>query len=373
MDVGILTMNRIINYGSFLQAYALQQMLRQLGLEPEFLDIGPTCHTYDKMYRENPQYQINILKAKTHKLLGHHETCRIMLQEQHHWKFYHTLYNSFPLWWEKWLGMKRVDNLRTDYDRIVIGSDEVFNCTQGASWSNDMKWFGDGLNTRKLISYAASFGFTTKQRLVDAGLEQSVHACLSNFAALSVRDENSYGILTGLGFEPEMHLDPVLAYDYEKMVSVQPDLQNVLIVYTYPDRLQEQNIIDQIQELAQREKLRVVSIGSYYPWCENKVLTPFEVLQYFFNAKYIVTDTFHGSVFSLKFQRAFAVLVRESNRQKLSDLLNRFNQEEAIVTNGSDLARVLHREMPRAAIKEKIRTEQRRTMDYLERNLCGEI
>ena len=66
MKVGILTMNRVINYGSFLQAYALQQMIRQAGGETEFLDIGPAARRYDNMYRENPQYWINICKARLH-------------------------------------------------------------------------------------------------------------------------------------------------------------------------------------------------------------------------------------------------------------------------------------------------------------------
>ena len=305
-------------------------------------------------------------------MLGHRQVSRTMLSEQAHWKFYHTLNNRFPQWWERWLGMARVDNLRTSYDKIVVGSDEVFNCTQRSDWGASMKWFGEGLDTRTLISYAASFGFTTQERLRAAGLEEKVSGCLKNFRALSVRDENSKKILEGMGAAAENHLDPVLVYDYERMVKPQRSLQDTIIIYTYPDRLQEQDVIEAVQALAQREKLRIVSIGSFYPWCENLILTPFEVLQHFYNAKYVVTDTFHGTVFSLRFQRPFATLVRDSNRQKLEDLLDRMGQQEAAIAKGSELDRVLHRQIPREQIREKLRLEQARTMDYLKRNLCDD-
>ena len=71
MKIGILTMNRIINYGSFLQAYGLQQMLRSLGHEVEFMDIGPEQRSYRQLAAKNPKYRINMLKARIHELLGH--------------------------------------------------------------------------------------------------------------------------------------------------------------------------------------------------------------------------------------------------------------------------------------------------------------
>lgn len=370
MKTGILTMNRIINYGSFLQAYALQEMLRSMGLETAFLDIGPERQRYDAMYRENPGYRINLLKAHIHRLLGHKTVCHTMYHEQKSWKFYHTLYNAFPGWWERWLGMDREDNLNTCYDQIVVGSDEVFNCTQSSRWGTSMKWFGQGLQTDILISYAASFGSTTWEALQDAGLEQVLAGNLANFQALSVRDENSADILRRCGYPAENHLDPVLVYDYEHITPEDPQLQNILIVYTYPDRLQEQDVIGKIKAIAKVEGLRLVSIGSYYDWCENPVLTPFEVLRYFRNARYVVTDTFHGSVFSLKFQRPFAVLVRDSNRQKLEDLLQRMGQTEAAISEGDDLAAVLHRPIPTAQLQNRLLREREKTMDYLKRNLC---
>lgn len=371
MKIGILTMNRIINYGSFLQAYALQQMLRSLGADTEFLDIDPKPQRrYEKLYAENPDYKKNLAKACIHRLLGHREVFHTMYHEQKQWKFYHSLYNAFPQWWETWLGMDRQDNPNTCYDKIVVGSDEVFNCTQKSRWGTSMKWFGQGLQTDTLISYAASFGSTTWGALEDFGLTETVKQNLANFHALSVRDENSARILQRCGFDPACHLDPVLAYDYESITGVDPKLRDVLIVYTYPDRLREKPVIRQIQAFAKEGGLRLVSIGSYYDWCENPVLTPFEVLRYFRSASYVVTDTFHGSVFSLKFQKPFAVLIRDSNRQKLTDLLQRMGQQQAALQPEDSLEAVLTRQIPKEEIREKLAREGERTLTWLKQNLC---
>ena len=53
---------------------------------------------------------------------------------------------------------------------------------------------------------------------------------------------------------------------------------------------------------------------------------PFELLSYFCYADYIITDTFHGAVLSIKYSKQFAVWIRDSNKQKLGDLLERLNQ-----------------------------------------------
>lgn len=363
-------MNRVVNYGSFLQAFALREMLRSLGHEVEFLDIGPEPQRYDNLAEKNPHYRINMIKARIHDLLGHKEVARTMRLEQGRWYFNYSLYTRFPRWWKKWLGMDDVDNLNCRYDAVVIGSDEVFNCTQNADWTASMKWFGKGIEAQRLISYAASFGYTTWQRLEEFGLLEDVKEGLHRFDALSVRDENSRQIALRCGAEPVNHLDPVLVYDYESMIPEDKRLKDVMIVYAYQDRLKEENVIRQIKQIAREEGLRLVSLGAYHDWCdENPVVTPFEVLRYFKNAKYVVTDTFHGSVFSMKFATPFATIIRSSNTQKLGDLLQRMGQTEAAVTVEDEIAPVLHRQMPAEELKQRILAERKRTMDYLKENL----
>lgn len=78
----------------------------------------------------------------------------------------------------------------------------------------------------------------------------------------------------------------------------------------------------------------MISIGHYFSWCDEVVIpTPFEVLAYFKGASYIITDTFHGSVFSIKFNKEFCTIVRDMNSNKLVSLLKQFGLENRIVTD----------------------------------------
>ena len=75
----------------------------------------------------------------------------------------------------------------------------------------------------------------------------------------------------------------------------------------------------------------MISIGHYFSWCDEVVIpTPFEVLAYFKGASYIITDTFHGSVFSIKFNKEFCTIVRDMNSNKLVSLLKQFGLENRI-------------------------------------------
>ena len=85
-----------------------------------------------------------------------------------------------------------------------------------------------------------------------------------------------------------------------------------------------------------------MSAGLYQSWCDKNISAdPFEILGYVKNARYVVTDTFHGSVFSIKYKKTFAVLIRDSNKEKLSDLLSRFGLENHNLVVVSDLPSIL--------------------------------
>jgi len=73
-------------------------------------------------------------------------------------------------------------------------------------------------------------------------------------------------------------------------------------------------------------------------WCDKNVIgTPFEIVGYMKNADYIITDTFHGCAFFIKFQKAFASIIRESNKNKMSDLLIKFGLTDHLIDNSSDI------------------------------------
>ena len=93
------------------------------------------------------------------------------------------------------------------------------------------------------------------------------------------------------------------------------------------------------------------------------------MLAYFQHADYIITDTFHGSVFSIKYGKKFATIIREANVQKLTDLLERFSLCDRIVTKIQDLESVLKKEIDVASVQEKIEKEVEKSKQYLEKSM----
>ena len=134
--------------------------------------------------------------------------------------------------------------------------------------------------------------------------------------------------------------------------------------------MSDQNEIMSIQTFAKKKGLKLLSIGHYYPWCDDVVVpTPFEVSEWFRDAAYIVTDTFHGSVFSIKYNKPFAVIIREMNKLKLTSLLRQFGLESRVVSYMHELENVLESEIDYDPVNKQISLETQRSNDYLANNI----
>lgn len=202
------------------------------------------------------------------------------------------------------------------------------------------------------------------------GVTDEVSLAMKSMQAISVRDRNSFEIVKSLtGKEPHIHIDPVLIFDFTSFVKP-VKRKDYIIIYTYANRIKDRKEIDAIKSFARRQGKKIISIGFYLPWCDETVVPdPFEVLGYIKGADYIITDTFHGSVMSLKFNRKFAALVRSSNRQKMSYLLSQFHLEDRIVSEVSALENVLLSTSDYGFVNDLIQAERERSLDYLKRNL----
>lgn len=332
--VGIMSMQRIANYGSFLQAYALKQLMEEVGCNVEFVDY----HVGAPVITENADSKNKVVR-KIEKGL---ETFQYRAPLAHKLSFIRYK-QSFAQKYMPLLGITDEMNYNPTVDCLVIGSDEVFNCIQkNSNVGYSPELFGKNNHAKKLITYAASFGNTTLIKLEKYKKANEVGALLKKFYAISVRDANSGTIVEQLtGKEPVYNLDPVLTYDYMNCCDKIPQVQTnekYLILYAYAGRISNDEA-DWIAAYAKKKNLKVYAIGGIQK-CADRFVdgSPFEVLAYFRNAEEVITDTFHGSIFSVITHRPFATLIRKSvgnsygNEEKLSDLLNRLGLTERMTT-----------------------------------------
>ena len=372
MKIGIMSMQRIINYGSFLQAYGLKRTLENMGHQVQFVDyeIGaPLIATKrDGHWKCLMRKGMGAVKLVSPSYRAHRQ-----LQIQAN-KSFGDFYSRFQSEYLPQLGISEQRNLCPQLDALVIGSDEVFNCTQAnGDVGYSLQLFGKDRRARRLISYAASFGSTTLEKLDQHGVRQEIADCLSTFDCLSVRDENSAQIVSSLlGRSPVQNIDPVLLYDFPEAEDIEVTMKDYMVVYAYAGRIrpEEEKVI---REFAKKHGKTIVSLGFWQTFCDVCVpATPLEVLAYIKHADYVITDTFHGTVFSIKNQVPFATLIRNSNQEKLSDLLRRFHLEKRSVTRLSDLEAVVTQPLDKSAVCELLGRYQAQAKEYLKTALTAD-
>lgn len=365
--VGIMSMQRIFNYGSFLQAYGLKKILEELGVQVEFVDF----HVEQPLIRNNKEKKFLFFE----KLMDVFRTKASLKQ-----KFQFILYKlKFKKKYLKRLGVKTKKNFTPKLDVLIIGSDEVFNCVQSnpnVGYSKEL--FGYSNNAKKLISYASSFGNTTLKKLEKFKIKNEISELLKDFDSLSIRDSNSEKIITSLiGIRPVCNLDPVLVYDFINKCEISKikNKKKYMILYAYSGRISEKEG-EWIKRFAREKNLQIYAIGGIQN-CADKFIncSPLEVIAYFNDAEYVVTDTFHGTIFSVITHRKFISLIRKSNgdsygnEEKLTDLLKRIKLSKRMIYDINTSSEILAQHIDYETVDEIIENERKKTLMYLEKNI----
>lgn len=278
--VNIITYYNANNYGAFLQAYALMKFLTSNGYEVTFKGM-----------------QIDTQKCDNAHTL---ELCKLLSEAQK---------------------VLQVDWSDKDYDVSIIGSDEVFNYNN-RTYGRIPYFNGSNVNSKKIISYAASIGAANYKKLL---IRNFVRYCgLKKLDHVSVRDERTEKFVR-IFYKKNISrdVDPTLLVDFEEEI-VHLKFDKYVLVYTYGLKTEH---IRFIKKYAGERGLKIIATGAYSPWCDaNLVVSPFEWIGLIKNADYIFTSTFHGTIFSLKYHKQFVALV--DNAVKVKELLEQFNITE---------------------------------------------
>ena len=165
MKVGIISMQRVCNKGSFLQAYGLKKMIESLGHQVEFVDYEIGKPLFEN-FADKKKYYVLMVRNAFINLFVNHRFLQFVLPDSYRQVVKER--KDYKKLLDKYLGVTDEKKYRTSVEALVIGSDEVFNCTQinpEVGYSPEL--FGVNNRARKLLSYAASFGNTTYQKILD--------------------------------------------------------------------------------------------------------------------------------------------------------------------------------------------------------------
>ena len=366
--VAILSMQSVNNFGSLIQAYSLKKMVENLGYDVCFLDIEKRPED-DELLESNRISYLSEMEAGsiTKKLADGYIFNR--LKNKSVQGDQDKVFNAFR---DKYLAPYKGDRR---IDAVIIGSDEVFNCMQESDWGFTSQLFGNIRDVNRVFTYAACCGFTRISDVPDAAVEK-IRESFKNISAFSVRDANTFEFVSGIrGSEGiSYHLDPALLCDLSDEMDAEPAANKLpekyCLVYSYKNRIYEQSEIDLIKSFCKEHDMEIIAVGMPQKWIKNfYAASPFELLKIFKRAAFVITDTFHGTVFSARFAERFAVIVRESNFNKLRDLTDRLGIEDHVISGVaqiSDKYDIIH---DKTYLDALLAGEYERSLDYLRENL----
>lgn len=323
MKVGILTFHTALNYGAVLQAYALQSILDQLGLQNEIIDYK--CEFFEKKYRK---FWVNgSLRDKMIHVLHFPQFC---LRNKRFQPFLSVLQLS-----KAYYSKEELRDANRRYDCFITGSDQVWN---SACTGFDDTYFLDFVDDPwKKNSYAASFGadeLPETWKAKDRGL-------LRNFNKISVRERQGEKMIEDLlGRGASVHVDPVLLLRQQewKRIAALPKERDYILVYL----MERSGMIDKfVESLSRRTGCGVIyfNSGLRRPVRAKYIRTgsPEEFVGYLANARYVVTNSFHGTAFSILFHKSFFTELlhpMESKDSRLENILELFHLQDRQIVDG---------------------------------------
>ncbi len=332
MKCATLTFHRTTNYGAMLQTYALQQAIKKMGVDTEVIDYrSPTIES---------RYKNNFFSLFLHP--------RTLLSHLRRNSYIRDNRKSFASFSQRYIKTSEVicsnkndlEKVCTEYDRVIVGSDQVWNprCT---GW--DENYFLPFVKQSKRASYAASFGFADCESDIKNWLSKQ----LNGFKSVSVREPSGAVLYKKItGDDVVTVLDPTFLLkraEWEQLADNRATSKPYVLLYLLAET---PSIISFAKQIAKKTGKEVIYINErLFPVkCVRNMyyVSPTCWLSLFLNADVIVTNSFHGIAFSSNLNKQFWVELLPPPalvNARIVDLLNNLGLSERIISESSDISK----------------------------------
>lgn len=322
MKIGIINYFNYDNYGAVLQAYALQQIVSELGFKNELINYDCFFQTqHYKLIHTNNLYKVisDILYFKD----------RFIKKIE---------FNTFRV---KYLEITKIQydistisNTVDEFDMFITGSDQVFNykCTDF-----DKNYFLDFVKQKKKVAYGASFGMNN----IPVELINTYKKLLVNFNFLSCREKEGTKICNDIfSLKCKTVLDPTLlaSKDIWNFDNCKVYNEEYILVYMLE---RSDSLLEFTSNIAKKMNLKVYYIGSLTRAHRNGLkgkffghVSPDEFVNLFNHATYVVTNSFHGTAFSIIFEKVFFVeklKINKDTNSRFDNILSTLDLEDRFI------------------------------------------
>lgn len=366
MKTGLVTFYHIHHYGALLQAAATERAVESLGGQCEIIDYY--VNQNNDLFRKPTG--VGSAAADAHTAL-HYRPLKARYQRFEQFAKDHLRISA-----HRFESLEELRSAQLPYDLILSGSDQIWNPKIFPDGQFDPVFFG-AFSQRRKIAYAPSFGVPR----IPEGMEEELRGYLKQFSHISVRERQGQAIVRDItGQEVPVVLDPTLLLTREQWsaMAAPPDLSGGYILCYCISR--PGALAPYIHQLAERTGLPVVQLCGIRQRVHPRARCvldagPAEFLGLFQHASYVCTNSFHGTVFSVQFQKPFFTAVApgelaEPESSRTFSILSRLGLADRIIGKG-DTAE-LDGTVDWAAVDRRLCGARQSSLDYLRAALTGE-
>lgn len=335
--IGCLTFHASHNYGSSLQTYALKRAIELIDSSFEYHVINLRFSTQDNLYKSI--FDKHDIKSLYSRLFFLNQRKNLTIKHEKFETFIKKEFNTTTEYSESTLDV-------SNFDSIICGSDQIWNIK-----ACDFSWlyFLDFKTNASKISYACSMG--TSKIDLSKYEENKIIGLLSDFKYISVRDENTKETLKAIcGCDFDVNIDPTMLLTKNEWINLiersncSNRTKKYVFFYDLSHNKENWRIAKKIGRIL---KLPVVISSVPYPRVVNKSVGfvkqldcgPVDFINLIKNAELVLTSSFHGTIFSVIFNRPFFV-INGCNDMRISHFLNKIVLQERIITSNDFVLKV---------------------------------
>lgn len=323
MRVGIITKIGK-NYGAVLQAYALKKKLCNMGADAHVIKYTPiNSQKSYKVLRYPWRFAGTVENIKAALHFADHNKCS---------KKFYDFRNEFYDFIGEYCNDEEIEKDPPQCDIYITGSDQVWNpqiSFDRAFYCMFAKKYPDS----KIASYAASIGLS---KIPDEFVGE-FQSRIKQFDYISVRENQAINILEQMGIPAKIAPDPTLLLSSQEWqsISVKPIEEPYILCYfvSFPRGIE--NVVAQIKGKFGYKVINLMTSEDSSKIGDVKIRNagPREFLGLFENASFVITSSFHGTVFSLINRKPFVVTLYKSTSSRVTQLLETYNLTNRIITS----------------------------------------
>lgn len=358
--IGILTYHACFNYGACLQAYALQQTIIKYQPDCEIIDYqSDILRDISDVFSKKPKHSKEVIKNLTR--LPYFSQ---LVKRQ---KMFENFISNDLLTSQRYRTEKEVEIHAEDYECIVCGSDQTWNLEPSIRYQNPVYYLNFPKKQRR-VSYATSFGDWVEKA---QNHEDVFLPWVKTYDSLSMREDSGVKYLQSKGLECELVLDPTLlltSQEYDKICSEPIMKEPYVLLFSWNGAKEAVEVTKKIaKELKCKPIYIVAPPRAMFSGIERKLdVGPKEFLSLIKNAEFVVTNSFHGTVFSALYEKPFVSVVSGKADTRRQSLLKQLGLLHHLVTpeelNLNDIKSTDFKK-----VKKQITILKQKSLDYLKR------